>query len=70
MTIHLLALYGGPDQIVPLQTGLAALLTFAVMFWGKLVAFFHRLFARSTSKPQEIAPADAAVPEKTEQNRE
>jgi hypothetical protein len=72
MTTHIMALffYGGPDQIIPLQTGLAALLTVAVMFWGKLVAFFHRLFARSTSKPAEVASADAAVPENPERNRE
>jgi hypothetical protein len=72
MTTHLMAIffYGGPDQIIPLQTGLAALVAVLVMFWNRLLVFFHRLFARFKSKPQEIAPADAAVPENTEQNRE
>jgi hypothetical protein len=71
MTTHLMALflYGGPDQIIPLQTGLAALIALLVMFWNKVVAFFSRLFARK-SKPEEIAPADAKAPVDTEQNRE
>jgi undecaprenyl pyrophosphate phosphatase UppP len=70
MKPHILALfYGGPDQIIPLQTGLAALLAVALMFWNKLLVMFHRLFGRSKSKPEEISTADAAVPA-SEQSRE
>jgi hypothetical protein len=71
MTTHLMALffYGGPDQIIPLQTGIAAGIALLVMFWNKVVAFFSRLFARK-SKPADIAPVDPKAPVKPEQNRE
>jgi hypothetical protein len=72
MATHVLALffYGGPDQIIPLQTGLAALVAVLVMFWNRLLVFFHRLFTRFKPKPKEIASAEALVPVDTEQNRE
>jgi hypothetical protein len=71
MTPRCLALfYGGPDQIIPLQTGLAALLAVALMFWNKLLVAFHRLVARFKSKPEVIASADAKVPANGEQIRE
>jgi undecaprenyl pyrophosphate phosphatase UppP len=62
MLPHTLAfLYGGPDQIIPLQTGLAALLAVALMFWHKLVATFHRLFSHSESELQQIPSADTTI---------
>jgi hypothetical protein len=71
MKPHILAFfYGGPDQIIPLQTGLAALLAVALMFWNKLLVAFHRLVGRFKGKPEAIAPADAAVPANGEQSRE
>lgn len=72
MKTHLLAVffYGGPDQIIPLQTGLAALIAVLVMFWNKLLIFFHRLFLRFKPKPKEMAPADVTVPVDAEQNRD
>jgi hypothetical protein len=70
MKPHILAFfYGGPDQIIPLQTGLAALLALALMFWNKLLVAFHRLVGRFKSKPEEIPSADATVPA-SEQSRE
>lgn len=69
MNPHILAFfYGGPDQIIPLQTGLAALLAVALMFWNRLVATFHRLFSRK--KTEDIASADVAVPANGDQSRE
>jgi len=62
--------YGGPDTIIPLQTGLAALAALALIFWNKLLTAFHRLLARFKSKPVEVAPTDAAVPVNVEQSRE
>ena len=71
MTPRCLAfLYGGPDQIIPLQTGLAALLAIALMFWNKLLATFHRLFSRSKSQPGEVPSADATLQVSGEQSRE
>ncbi len=60
--------YGGPDQIIPLQTGLAALLAVALMFWNRLVATFHRLFSRK--KTEDVPAADATVPANGDQSRE
>ncbi len=69
MTTRCLAFfYGGPDQIIPLQTGLAALLAVALMFWNRLVATFHRLF--SPKKTEDVAPVDAAVTANGDQSRE
>ncbi len=69
MKTHLIALfYGGPDQIIPLQTGLAAALAIGVMFWHRLLGFFHRQVARFKSKPEEIASPDATVQAASEQN--
>jgi hypothetical protein len=71
MTPRCLALfYGGPDTIIPLQTGLAALAALALMFWNRLLTAFHRVFSRSKSKPEVIASSDAAVPVNGEQSRE
>jgi undecaprenyl pyrophosphate phosphatase UppP len=53
--------YGGPDQIIPLQTGLAALLAVALMFWHKLLATFHRIFSSSKSKPEEVVSTDTTI---------
>jgi undecaprenyl pyrophosphate phosphatase UppP len=70
MTTRCLAFfYGGPDQIIPLQTGLAALLAVALMFWNRLVATFHRLFSKK-QEPEAIAPVDATVAANGEQSRE
>jgi hypothetical protein len=69
MKTHLIALfYGGPDQIIPLQTGLAAALAIAVMFWNRLLVFFHRQIARFKPKPEEIVTTDATVQAASEQN--
>ena len=71
MKPHILALfYGGPDQIIPLQTGLAALLALALMFWNKLLVAFHRVVGRFKPKPEESAPVDATVSANGEQSRE
>ena len=42
MRLTLMAmLYGGPDQLMPLTSGLAAVFAFLLIFWNKLlVAFF------------------------------
>jgi hypothetical protein len=71
MTPRCLALfYGGPDTIIPLQTGLAALAALALMFWNRLLTAFHRVFSRSKSKSEEVPAADTAVSVNVEQSRE
>ena len=61
-------LYGGPDQLMQLTSGLAAAFAFLLIFWNKVmvtIGKIGRLFRRSnrqtevTSAPQEESP-DAA----------
>jgi len=56
-------LYGGPDQLMPLTSGLAAAFAFLLIFWNKVmitVGKIGRLFRGSN--PSEVEPA-AAVQE-------
>ena len=54
MSFPLLAFYGGPDQVLTVTSGIASLTGFLLIFWGKLVTGFHKLFGM-TSKPAEHA---------------
>lgn len=53
MHFHLLALYGGPDQIMTVTSGLAGVLGVLLIFWNKVAATFFKIvgkFRRSTPK--------------------
>jgi hypothetical protein len=43
MRVELLALYGGPDQVMTVTSGLASLLGLLLIFWNKVVATFFRI---------------------------
>ena len=43
MQVELLALYGGPDQVMTVTSGLASLLGLLLIFWNKVVATFFRI---------------------------
>ena len=43
MQAELLVLYGGPDQVMTVTSGLASLLGLLLIFWNKLVATFFRI---------------------------
>jgi hypothetical protein len=44
MRIELMAfLYGGPDQLMPLTSGLAAVFAFLLIFWNKLLMIFFKV---------------------------
>ena len=44
MRLHLLALlYGGPDQLMPLTSGLAAVFALVLVFWNKVLVGFGKL---------------------------
>ena len=71
MSPHILAFfYGGPDQIIPLQTGLAALLAVSLMFWNKLLLTFHRIVARFKSQPAQTTAEETMVPATGERGSE
>jgi hypothetical protein len=53
----LLALYGGPDQLMPITSALTAIFAFVLIFWNKvLVALgkFLNLFRASSSTPKSL----------------
>ena len=44
MGFQLLAfLYGGPDQLMPLTSGLAAVFAFLLIFWNRVLVGFGKL---------------------------
>jgi hypothetical protein len=60
----LFAFYGGPDQLMPITSGLAAILAFLLMFWNKVMGFLGRLFHRSKPEPvSEPRPHNASSDE-------
>jgi hypothetical protein len=47
-------LYGGPDQIMTVTSGLASIVGIVLIFWNKLVGVFFRVlrvFRRSSNAP-------------------
>jgi hypothetical protein len=46
MTIPLLALYAGPDQVMVVTSVFATVLGFVLMLWNKLVVGFGKLLNR------------------------
>jgi hypothetical protein len=56
MHFALLALYGGPDQVMTVTSGIASLVGFLLIFWHKLVARFFKLFGRPQKSPSSGAP--------------
>ena len=54
-----LILYGGPDQLMPLTSGLAAAFAFLLIFWNKVmvtIGKIGRLF-RGSNRQTELTPA-------------
>ncbi len=48
MGFDLIALYGGPDQVMTVTSGIASIVGVLLIFWNKLVAAFFKLFGRSS----------------------
>lgn len=57
--------YGGPDQLMPLTSGLAAVFAFLLIFWNKVLVFFGkvaRLFrGRAPHEPEQAGTSDPQV---------
>ncbi len=43
MRVELLALYGGPDQVMTVTSGLASVLGLLLLFWNKVVGIFFKI---------------------------
>jgi hypothetical protein len=46
MRFDLLALYGGPDQVMTVTSGLASLLGLLLIFWNKVVVTFFKIVGK------------------------
>jgi len=55
MQVELLALYGGPDQIMGVASGLATVIGVLLMFWNKVMVGFGKItnWLRPSKSPQE-----------------
>lgn len=62
MRIELLALYGGPDQVMTVTSGLASLLGLVLLFWNKVVGIFFKIVRKSS---RSGAPAAVDAPKET-----
>ncbi len=61
MRFELLALYGGPDQVMTVTSGLASLLGLLLLFWNKVVGIFFKVvrkFSHSATPAAIDAPKD------------
>ena len=56
MNLGLLALYVGPDQVMPVMSILATIAGFFLIFWNKIMGLFRRILGKRSS------PADATNP--------
>lgn len=62
MRVELLALYGGPDQVMTVTSGLASVLGLLLLFWNKVVGIFFKIvrkFRHSDSPATPEKPKDA-----------
>ena len=46
MTMHLMAMYAGPDQIMGVTSGIAGALGVLLLFWNKVVGTWFRLIGK------------------------
>jgi len=60
MHFNLNALYGGPDQLMTVTSGIASIIGVLLIFWNKVVAAIFKLFGRSfkatATAPQQDPP--------------
>lgn len=55
MQTLLLALYVGPDQMMPVASILATVMGFVMIFWNKVVGIVRRIFGGSKSTSDAIS---------------
>jgi hypothetical protein len=55
--------YGGPDQLMPLTSGLAAIFAFLLVFWNKVLFVFCKMldFLRRSKKAAAMGSAESKV---------
>ena len=60
MRFEVLALYGGPDQVMTVTSGIASIIGVLLIFWHKVVNAFFKLFGLKRDTPPADAPQDAS----------
>ena len=60
MHFAFLALYGGPDQVMTITSGIAGIIGVLLVFWHKVVNLFFRLIGRKPSLPSSQETAAVA----------
>jgi hypothetical protein len=59
----LLALYGGPDQLMPITSGLTAVFAFLLIFWNKVLVVLGTVLNRFRRAPESPIRSSAEAPE-------
>jgi hypothetical protein len=57
-------LYGGPDQLMPLTSGLAAAFAFLLIFWNKTLGFFARILNYFRRAPSQDSSGEPHSPDR------
>ena len=55
-----MAIYIGPDQVMPVSSVLGTLVGLILLFWNKLAVLFSRITGRTLAKPEVEEPAPSA----------
>jgi hypothetical protein len=66
MRVEFLALYGGPDQVMGVTSGLASILGLLLIFWNKLGVAFFKVVAKLKGTPQAGSEVPKADPTETQ----
>lgn len=67
MGFERLALYGGPDQVMTVTSGLASLVGLLLIFWNKVAALFFRVlgaFKRASNSNSTSEPKHTSTPKR------
>ncbi|MGH9792975.1 MAG: hypothetical protein ACRD5W_17340 [Candidatus Acidiferrales bacterium] len=55
----LIALYVGPDQVMPVMSVLATIAGLVMVFWNKVLSIVRRIFGAKRSSDADAAPGVA-----------
>ena len=62
-----MALYGGPDQVMTVTSGIASIIGVLLIFWHRVVNAFFKVFGlKRKSPPVETAPKSSENPSQAE----
>jgi hypothetical protein len=62
MRLDLIALYGGPDQVMTVTSGLASVIGLLLLFWNKVAGLFFKVVDKFRGAPQTAANETPKTP--------